>query len=524
MKGGGIYIAASAATGRHFHGKQGLFFVSVVNVGSGMGGVIFPYFFNYLTERFGPRGTYLITGGILLNMIPFTMLWNSPITKKLTKPKHEQNVCNDNAIEMESLTSVKSEVKTCYADKDTLCAAFKKLVTDRAFVFFAFGLATAYSCVMVVNVFDALQDSGLSQTNATLGLLLLNISGIIGRILPGTLIQIKYITVLTVPIIACIMIILSQLGITLLSSITTNFLACILAGTAIGMLMSCFGVVTLKLVGIERHANAMGICLSLSGLTNALMGQFGGWIRDKLGYYTIPFLLSASVEVLAIILLSIAQFYRSKYPKRLTDELKDKLATAGWLVCLSAFLANLLALGVFFSMGTLLSDIMDTFNVTRAEAALVQSVGITGHLWAKGNMSDHWWDFSSYDTINIAMETTYYKEIEAVNKFARCSWRTGTAIGMFSSTFGVATLKLVGTERQATAMGICLSLSGITNAVLGPIGGLIRDKTGSYTIPFLLSASVEVLAIVLLIMAQFYRFKDRRSAEKQMPVYYNTRF
>ncbi|XP_052789063.1 monocarboxylate transporter 14-like [Mya arenaria] len=324
--GGGIYIAASAATGRHFHGKQGLFFVSVVNVGSGMGGVIFPYFFNYLTERFGPRGTYLITGGILLNMIPFTMLWNSPITKKLTKPKHEQNVCNDNAIEMESLTSVKSEVKTCYADKDTLCAAFKKLVTDRAFVFFAFGLATAYSCVMVVNVFDALQDSGLSQTNATLGLLLLNISGIIGRILPGTLIQIKYITVLTVPIIACIMIILSQLGITLLSSITTNFLACILAGTAIGMLMSCFGVVTLKLVGIERHANAMGICLSLSGLTNALMGQFGGWIRDKLGYYTIPFLLSASVEVLAIILLSIAQFYRSKYPKRLTDELKDVCA------------------------------------------------------------------------------------------------------------------------------------------------------------------------------------------------------
>ncbi|XP_052789062.1 monocarboxylate transporter 14-like [Mya arenaria] len=324
--GGGIYIAASAATGRHFHGKQGLFFVSVVNVGSGMGGVIFPYFFNYLTERFGPRGTYLITGGILLNMIPFTLLWNSPITKKLTKPKHEQNVCNDNAIEMESLTSVKSEVKTCYADKDTLCAAFKKLVTDRAFVFFAFGLATAYSCVMVVNVFDALQDSGLSQTNATLGLLLLNISGIIGRILPGTLIQIKYITVLTVPIIACIMIILSQLGITLLSSITTNFLACILAGTAIGMLMSCFGVVTLKLVGIERHANAMGICLSLSGLTNALMGQFGGWIRDKLGYYTIPFLLSASVEVLAIILLSIAQFYRSKYPKRLTDELKDVCA------------------------------------------------------------------------------------------------------------------------------------------------------------------------------------------------------
>ncbi|WAR30281.1 MOT14-like protein [Mya arenaria] len=217
--GGGIYIAASAATGRHFHGKQGLFFVSVVNVGSGMGGVIFPYFFNYLTERFGPRGTYLITGGILLNMIPFTLLWNSPITKKLTKPKHEQNVCNDNAIEMESLTSVKSEVKTCYADKDTLCAAFKKLVTDRAFVFFAFGLATAYSCVMVVNVFDALQDSGLSQTNATLG-----------------------------------------------------------------------------------------------------------WIRDKLGYYTIPFLLSASVEVLAIILLSIAQFYRSKYPKRLTDELKDVCA------------------------------------------------------------------------------------------------------------------------------------------------------------------------------------------------------
>ncbi|XP_052789657.1 monocarboxylate transporter 12-like isoform X2 [Mya arenaria] len=322
--GDGIYIAASAATGRHIHGKQGTFFVSVVNVGSGMGGVIFLYFFDYLTDRFGPRGTYLITGGILLNMIPFTLLWNSPTTKKLTKPKHVQNVCDDNAIEMESLTSVKSEVKPCYAGSDTLCVAFKKLVTDKVFVFFAFGLATAYSCVTVVNVVDALQNSGLSQTNATLGLLLLNISGIIG--LPGSLIQIKYVTVLTVPIIACIMIILSQLGITLLSSITTNFLACILAGTAIGMLVSCFGVVTLKLVGIERHTNAMGICLSLSGLTNAFMGQFGGWIRDKLGYYTIPCLLSASVEVLAIILLSIAQFYRSKYPKRLIDELKDVCA------------------------------------------------------------------------------------------------------------------------------------------------------------------------------------------------------
>ncbi|WAR30262.1 hypothetical protein MAR_032804, partial [Mya arenaria] len=44
----GIFISTAAATGRHFHGKQGIFLVSIVNVGSGLGGVIFPYVFNYM--------------------------------------------------------------------------------------------------------------------------------------------------------------------------------------------------------------------------------------------------------------------------------------------------------------------------------------------------------------------------------------------------------------------------------------------------------------------------------------------
>ncbi|WAR30261.1 MOT14-like protein, partial [Mya arenaria] len=323
----GIFISTAAATGRHFHGKQGIFLVSIVNVGSGLGGVIFPYVFNYMTDNFGLRETYLITGGIFLNIIPLTLLWKPPITTKSRPSANLKDLTGvenkaykvssgelDNirtnkgdviAIELKKVTftSVKSENNTGKCEEYTLFTTMKKLVTDKAFMCCAFGLAAAYSCntVFLVYVVDALQDSGLSETSSTLGLLLLNLAGILGRFLPGSLTQIKHITVLTVPIIACIMIILSQLGLTVLNSTYTHFLSCIIAGTAIGMFVSTFGVVTLKLVGIERQSNAMGLCLSLSGITNAFLGPLGGWIRDNSGSYTIPFLLSASMEVLAII-------------------------------------------------------------------------------------------------------------------------------------------------------------------------------------------------------------------------------
>ncbi|WAR30247.1 MOT14-like protein, partial [Mya arenaria] len=308
----GIFISTAAATGRHFHGKQGIFLVSIVNVGSGLGGVIFPYVFNYMMDSFWLRGTYLLTGGIFLNIIPLTLLWKPPITKKsrpsanfkdLTGVENKAykvssgelnnirtNKCDVRAIELkkETLTSVKCEMNTGDGEKYTLFTTMKKLVTDKAFMCFAFGLAAAYSCntVFLVYVVDALQDSGLSETSSTLGLLLLNLAGILGRFLPGFLTQIKHITVLTVPIIACIMIILSQLGFTLLNSTSTHFLSCIIAGTAIGMCVSTFGVVTLKLVGIARQSNAMGLCLSLSGITNAFLGPLGGmcYYRPERGF------------------------------------------------------------------------------------------------------------------------------------------------------------------------------------------------------------------------------------------------
>ncbi|XP_052789051.1 monocarboxylate transporter 12-like isoform X1 [Mya arenaria] len=340
----GIIITSAAAIGRHFHGKQGIFFVSFINVGSGLGGVSFPYLFNYLTDTFGLRGTCLITGGIFLHMIPLTLLWKPPITRKSRQSTNLQDVAGednkayhagrselndadqvwnsrtnksdviDATLTNQTLTSVKGENNTSNGDGGAVCTTLKKLLADTAYMYFAFGIATAYSCntVFYVYVVDALQDSGFSEINATLGLLLMNLAGILGRFLPGSLTQTKHITVLKIPMIACIMIILSQLGLTLISSVFTNFLSCILAGTAIGMFSSTFGVATLKLVGTERQATAMGICLSLSGITNAVLGPIGGLIRDKTGSYTIPFLLSASVEVLAIVLLIMAQFYRFK--------------------------------------------------------------------------------------------------------------------------------------------------------------------------------------------------------------------
>ncbi|WAR30282.1 hypothetical protein MAR_032824 [Mya arenaria] len=280
----GIIITSAAAIGRHFHGKQGIFFVSFINVGSGLGGVSFPYLFNYLTDTFGLRGTCLITGGIFLHMIPLTLLWKPPITRKSRQSTNLQDVAGednkayhagrselndadqvwnsrtnksdviDATLTNQTLTSVKGENNTSNGDGGAVCTTLKKLLADTAYMYFAFGIATAYSCntVFYVYVVDALQDSGFSEINATL------------------------------------------------------------AGTAIGMFSSTFGVATLKLVGTERQATAMGICLSLSGITNAVLGPIGGLIRDKTGSYTIPFLLSASVEVLAIVLLIMAQFYRFK--------------------------------------------------------------------------------------------------------------------------------------------------------------------------------------------------------------------
>ncbi|WAR17443.1 hypothetical protein MAR_032037 [Mya arenaria] len=188
-------------------------------------------------------------------MIPLTLLWKPPTTKKSRQSTNLQDFAGEDnkayhasssdlndahqgwnsrtnksdvtdvAFPKETLTFEKSENNSSDSNGNTLITTIKKLVEDKAFMYFALGLAAAHSCsaIFFVYVVDALYDSGLSKTSATLGLLLLNLAG---------------------------------------------------------------------------------------------------WIRDTSGSYTIPFLLSACVEILAIILLCVAQFYRSKDPNKLSANRK----------------------------------------------------------------------------------------------------------------------------------------------------------------------------------------------------------
>ncbi|XP_045175603.2 monocarboxylate transporter 12-like isoform X2 [Mercenaria mercenaria] len=299
---GFLFVVSYAAVGHHFTEKTALILLSIVNAVSGLGGMLFPFILAYFSETFGLRGTLLLSGGIVMNTIPAALLWTQPehilpknrrkkgktnnaYTSEETESRTEDRVQNDYKNEIVPRHGETVEIKKVKYMQNTehgLLRSIKLLFKDKCFILFVLGMALAYPPIMLLITFivDVFTDSGLSQTDANFGLLLMNAFSIGGRLLPGLLLQSRHISSLMVPAFASIVTGVCMAGLILVRSLSLKLVFSSVVGIPLGIFVSCFSVTNLDIVGPSQLGNASGLTLTASGLVSIAAGPVSATKRQ----------------------------------------------------------------------------------------------------------------------------------------------------------------------------------------------------------------------------------------------------
>ncbi|XP_045175480.2 monocarboxylate transporter 12-like isoform X2 [Mercenaria mercenaria] len=373
-----LFIASSVAVGQHFKGKTGLVLMSAQSAGGGLGGMLYPFVLEYLGDSYGLKGALLIVGGLYMQLIPASLLWTPRVKRskegninismsgedrtKVKPAKHTEKVdkeCredtrflesddkyqqtstedtadenNDSVLIERQLTTIDDkqgrrktedkrnpEVKANNRGKDTVWESLKQLAFNPSFVLFAVGMGVAYPALGILFIFivDLFLDAGLTEEEASLGLLLVHMFSIFGRLLPGIVMQSRRIASLSVPIFAALLTSSAMVGLAFVKSLEVNLFLCCLIGLPYGVFVSVFSVTTLKLVGIKQLSNAIGVLFTLNGLGSGLAGPISGLLRDLLGSYTTPFLIAAGVILVGAMLFCVSLQIRRKHKHYATE-------------------------------------------------------------------------------------------------------------------------------------------------------------------------------------------------------------
>lgn len=163
-------------------------------------------------------------------------------------------------------------------DKESVLDSLKQLALNPSFVLFAIGMGVAYPALGILFIFivDLFLDAGLTDSDASLGLLLVHMFSILGRLLPGVVMQSGHLATLSVPIVAAMVTSAAMVGLALVKSLEVDLFLCCLIGVPYGMFVAVFSVTSLKLVGIKRLSNAIGVLFTLNGLGSGMAGPISG--------------------------------------------------------------------------------------------------------------------------------------------------------------------------------------------------------------------------------------------------------
>ncbi|XP_053388130.1 monocarboxylate transporter 12-like isoform X3 [Mercenaria mercenaria] len=364
-----VYITSASAVSQHFSGRKRLLYLSVQTSGAGIGGMIYPFVIRYLSDLYGFRGSLLITGALVMNTVPGSILWkqhcntskseeHTVVTNKIGEFQTRFQVqTEDNG---ENITIAKSkqtsttevsdslyvsqypvllgEIKTKTVTVESSLARspisknskgdqkwfeiIKQLLLTKCLMFFAFGIVISFPALNSIRIFvaDIYLDNGLTNEDVSLGLFLINVMSTLGRLFPGISLQSKRITPLVLPLLNAVMSAVLLFSFTLVKS---HWLIIVLSGAVgilIGMNVSLFHLITLKFVGSKTLPIAIGMFRTLGGICEMVAGPISGYIRDVTGSYTAIFYTSAGINLFAAVLFLVAHVTR----RRERQELKKR--------------------------------------------------------------------------------------------------------------------------------------------------------------------------------------------------------
>lgn len=177
--------------------------------------------------------------------------------------------------------AAKTELKASIPKKTTLRESFGFLLRKKLFWTFLLGLTVLQPAINQVPVFilDIFLDRDFRKTDASFSLVLFNIASAFGRLSLGFILKVPKIPTLTPQILGCICGITGAVGILLSRSLTGSLAFMFPCGFTHGVALGSYSVVTMELFGVKHMSNAMGVGITMSGLTNAVLGPtLGMWL------------------------------------------------------------------------------------------------------------------------------------------------------------------------------------------------------------------------------------------------------
>lgn len=154
-----------------------------------------------------------------------------------------------------------------------------QIVTNKVFMLFVGGIIITNPSLVLIILFmvDIYRDNGLTTDDASLGLVLLNVMGMCGRLIPGLLMKSKYVhSTLFIPTFTAL---LAALVIFILTLVRTKWMIIIcssLTGIPLGMTVTTFTVMVLHMVGEQNMPTGTGLVFTANAIGSAIIGPVSG--------------------------------------------------------------------------------------------------------------------------------------------------------------------------------------------------------------------------------------------------------
>ncbi|XP_033759528.1 monocarboxylate transporter 12-like [Pecten maximus] len=268
----------------------------ILFAGGGLGGMLFPYLLRYLLREYGLKGTFLVYGGIMLNICVCGLLVR-PLPD--CTPHASTQHSDTRGRTLENDTTIIKQVLRGVIDLEWQLLKQWNSVLLFLLVFFAkFGYNSLFNMIP-----PFINDIGLSKEDGAFVLFVFGLTDLIGRILFGC---IMHVFPTHRHCLFTMTIFLFGSGILCTSFIRKKLDLCVLmgcyglfAGGYNGTLM----VMAVEYVGLDHFPSNWGFVCLFAAVAFLMNPVTTGAIRDNTGTWTPAFQLSGAMTLTAVLIL-----------------------------------------------------------------------------------------------------------------------------------------------------------------------------------------------------------------------------
>ncbi|KAK6167924.1 hypothetical protein SNE40_021848 [Patella caerulea] len=258
--------------------------IGLITAGGGCGSSIFPYFFQFLIDKYGWRGAFFVIAGLSLQSIVFGFLMTAFMDQATASRGHRV----ENAV-----VTVKEKMRL-------MCRL--EFITAALCVLTAFSAANGFLFIIV-------DYANTKNQNGVFFLFLLTIISTCGRLAFGFLNLLSFVNSRILLTIAAILSGGSLICLGFVAQYARILGILVVLGFNYGGQIGIYGVVTLDLVGQQAFSLALGLCATLNGTGSAIGGVIYGLLFDMSGSYSQPCIIMGTVSCVFGVLPMLGLFY-----------------------------------------------------------------------------------------------------------------------------------------------------------------------------------------------------------------------